>query len=62
MLPKNKDTDNPKNFRPIACQNNMFKLYSAIIANFLDNHCQQNNITLNPAGGKKTPGDTLINF
>ena len=54
MLPKNKDTDNPKNFRPKACQNNMFKLYTAIIANFLDNHCQQNNIiTLNQAGGKK---------
>ena len=63
MLPKNKDTDNPKNFRPIACQNNMFKLYTAIIANLLDNHCQQNNIiTLNQAGGKKTPGDTLISF
>ena len=54
MLPKNKDTDNLKNFRPIACQNNMFKLYTAIIANFLDNHCQQNNIiTLNQAGEKK---------
>ena len=54
MLPKNKDTDNLKNFRPIACQNNMFKLYAAIIGNFLDNHCQQNNvITLHQAGGKK---------
>ena len=57
MLPKNKDTDNPKNFQPIACQNDMFKLYTAIIANFLDNHCQQNNIIiLNQAGGKRHMG------
>ena len=35
-------------------QYTMFKLYTAIIANFLDNHCQENNIiTLNKAGGKK---------
>ena len=38
-------------------QYTMFKLYTAIIANFLDNHCRENNIiTLNKAGGKKTPG------
>ena len=30
MIPKNNNTEKAKNYQPIACQNNMFKLYSVI--------------------------------
>ena len=54
MIPKNNNTDDAMNFRPIACQNNMFKQYSAILANFLSDHCERNQIiTQNQAAGKK---------
>ena len=48
MLPKNNDTNDPKNHRPIACENNMLKMYTAIIAQIVNEHCVKNNmITLN---------------
>ena len=54
MLAKNNDTKNPKNYRPIACENNMLKIYTALIAYFLDEHCRVNNIiALSQAGGRK---------
>ena len=48
MLPKNNDTHDPKNYRPIACENNMLKIYTTIIPQIVKN----NVITLNQAGGK----------
>ena len=35
LLPKNDETENPKNYRPIACQNIMLKLYTSCINQFL---------------------------
>ena len=32
LLAKNTDTKNPKNYHPIACENNMLKIYTALIA------------------------------
>ena len=43
LLPKNKDTIQPKNYRPIALQNAMHKVYTAIIAEFIMDHCERNN-------------------
>ena len=44
LLPKNKDTIQPKNYRPIALQNSMYKVYTAIIAEFIMDHCERNKI------------------
>ena len=54
LLPKNDETMNPKNYRPIALQNIMLKLYTSCINQMLQNHCEMNNIiTTEQAGGKK---------
>ena len=54
ILPKNADTHLAKNYRPIACQNITYKLYTGILNEFLYDHCATNNIiTLEQAGGKK---------
>ena len=54
LLPKNDLTHETKNYRPIACQNIMYKIYTGIINNFLEEHCSINDIiTLEQAGGKK---------
>ena len=53
LLPKNEQTKNAKNYRPIACQNITYKLYTGILNSFLVDHCTSNNIiTLEQAGGK----------
>ena len=44
LLAKNNDTKNPKKYRPIACQNSMYKVYKSIINSFLQDHCGINNI------------------
>ena len=52
LQPKNKDTHETKNYRPIACENTMFKLYTGILASFVNEHCNENNvITKEQAGG-----------
>ena len=54
LLPKNTDTNNPKNYRPIACQNTTYKLFTGIVYTFFEDHCTSNNIiTMEQAGGKK---------
>ena len=53
LLPKNKDTQLAKNYRPIACLNIMYKLYTSCINMFIQDHCETNNIiTMEQAGGK----------
>ena len=34
LIPKNQDTHQPENYRPIALQNNMFKVYTSILNHF----------------------------
>ena len=54
LIPKNADTHLVKNYRPIACQNTTYKLYTGIINQFIEDHCLSNDIiTLEQAGGKK---------
>ena len=54
LLAKNTETGDPKNYRPIALQNSMYKIYTAILAEFIMDHCEENNIiTLEQAAGKK---------
>ena len=54
LQPKNKDTHEAKNYRPIACENTMLKLYTGILASFITDHCIENNIiTREQTGGEK---------
>ena len=54
LLPKNKNTHMEKNYRPIACLNTMYKIYTGILNVFIEDHCSTNDIiTLEQAGGKK---------
>ena len=41
LLPKKNDTHNPKNYRPIALQNIMVKLYTKCINYLLQWHCEK---------------------
>ena len=53
LLPKNTQTEYAKNYRPIACQNILYKLFTGILNTFLVEHCTDNDIiTLEQAGGK----------
>ena len=40
LIPKSEDTNIAKNYRPIACQNLIFKLYTGCINTFLQHHCE----------------------
>ena len=54
LLAKNNDTKNAKNYRPIACLNITYKLFTGILNQFLEDHCLTNNIiSVEQAGGKK---------
>ena len=54
ILPKNADTHLAKNYRPIACQNTTYKLYTGMLNHFLYDHGSTNNIiTVEQEGGKK---------
>ena len=44
LLPKNSTTTKPENYRPIAIQNNLYKVYTATLNHFLQDHCRENNI------------------
>lgn len=44
LIPKSEETQNPKNWRPIACLPTMYKLLTSVIANELYRHCESNNI------------------
>ena len=53
LFPKTTETKQSKNYRPIACQNITYKLYTGILNKFLTDHCETNEIvTTEQAGGK----------
>ena len=63
LLPKNDETEHPKNYRPIACQKIMLKLYTSFINRFSQDHCEINKIiTAEQAGGKKDVRGCLGQF
>ena len=54
LIPKNENTKIAKNYRPIACLNLMYKLYTSCLNLFIQDHCESNEIvTDEKAGGKK---------
>ena len=54
VLAKNEETENPMTCRRIALQNCIFKVYTAVLADFITDHCEQNTIiTLEQAAGKR---------
>ena len=54
LIPKNENTKIAKNYRPIACLNLMYKLYTSCLNLFIQDHCESNEIvTDEQAGGKK---------
>ena len=54
LVPKCPETHLPNNYRPIACQNIMLKIYTGCLNTFLQDHCTKNNIvTPEQAGAKK---------
>lgn len=44
LKPKNQNTNNPANFRPITCLNTSYKIITSCIATKITRHCTQNNI------------------
>ena len=54
LAAKNEETRNPKNYRPIACENIMMKTYTGTLALLLNEHLNENNIIApEQAGAKK---------
>ena len=54
VLAKNSETGNAMNYRPIALQNTKYKIYTAILTEFIMGHCEQNKIiTIEQAAGKR---------
>ena len=54
LIPKNTNTHLEKNYRPIACLNITYKIYTSMLNHFLVDHCTSNDIiTVEQAGGKK---------
>jgi hypothetical protein len=54
LIPKSTETHLANNYRPIACENLMYKIYTGCLHVFLQDHCHRNEIvTDEQAGGKK---------
>ena len=55
LAAKNEETRNPKNYRPIVCENILMKTYTGTLALLLEEHLSDNNIiTPEQAGAKKS--------
>ena len=65
FLTKNEHTYAEKNYRPIACLNLTYNLYTSRLNNFVEHNCRKNSIiTIEQAGGKgvwETTEQLLIN-
>ena len=44
LITESQDKKNAKNYRPIACLNIVYKLYTSCLNIFLQNHCEVNEI------------------
>ena len=54
LTARNQFSSGAKTYRPIACQNILYKLYTGIIASCIEDHCIENNIiTQEQAGAEK---------
>ena len=54
ILAKNAETNQTKKYRPMACLNITYKLFTGVLNTFLEDHCTANDIiTLEQAGGRK---------
>ena len=54
LMAKNTNTQEAKNYRPIACENIMMKVYTGCLARLIEEHCVDNNIIFpEQAGAKK---------
>ena len=60
LLAKSSEMNRPENYRLIALQNNMYKIYTSILNYFLEDHCRVNNILgTEQAAAKKDHGAAL---
>ena len=63
LILKNENTKIAKNYRPTACLNLMYKIYTSCLNLFIQDHCESNEIvTDEQAGGKKGAGVVQRNF
>ena len=54
LVSKNEEIHKPENYKPIAIQNAIYKTYTALIAEFIMDHCESNDIvTEEQAAGKR---------
>ena len=53
LMAKSKETNNEQNYRPIAIQNIMYKIYTGIIAEFVMEHCTRNAIVTEEQAARK---------
>ena len=53
LIAKNEHTGQAENYRPIAIQNSMYKVLTALLSEFIMDHCTANNIIIEEqAAGK----------
>jgi len=44
LIPKNKNTDNPKNYRPVTCLPTIYKLFTSIISRRMQKYMEDENL------------------
>lgn len=59
IIPKNEDTQYPKNYRPISLANTIYKLYTKTITEALTNICETNNILNTTQEGFREDKNTI---
>jgi len=44
LIPKNENTENPKNYRPVTCLPTMYKLITSVISRHMQKHMDDENL------------------